>query len=548
MLRPTPFGEVPPETARVARAAFRKGNLYLRIRDELGVLFQDSDFEAMFSMTGRPAVAPWRLALITLFQFLEDLPDRQAADAVRSRLDWKYALGLELTDSGFDFSLLSDFRARLIEHGQESLLLDTLIEKFILQGWIKVRGKQRTDSTHVIGAVRRLTRLELLGETMRAALNELASADPEWLRPQITEALVKRYGHRVEEGRLPKGEAKRERYAVEIGQEGFALLDQLDQVKAAHLRELPTVQTLRLIWSQQFLCDVEGKTLRWVAWTDTIPASERPASPYDSDTRWATKGETKWQGYRIHLSETCEPDQPELITHVHLAPAPQHDSQALPDIHTELIGHGLTPEYHLVDSGYMSAGLLTSSQKQGIGLIGPPRERHNWQERTEGAFTHRDFRIDWERHDVLCPQGFLNKSWVETVDSVGTPVVLVQFRRRTCERCEVREKCTKADRNKGGRNLLLRREAEFHALQAARDAHQSGEHAPLYALRGGIEATMSQSVRRCDLRHARYRGQAGMRLQALGTAAALNLLRLDCWTQGVPRGKTRVARFVKLSA
>ncbi|MBZ9716170.1 IS1182 family transposase [Deinococcus multiflagellatus] len=532
----------------MARAAFRKGNLYLRIRDELGALFQDSDFETMFSTTGRPGVAPWRLALVTVFQFLEDLPDRQAADAVRSRLDWKYALGLELTDSGFDFSLLSDFRARLMDHEQEGLLLDILVQKGIAQGWIKVRGKQRTDSTHVIGAVRRLTRLELLGETMRAAMNELAKADPDWLRPLLTASLVKRYGHRIEEGRLPRGEAKREQYAADIGQEGFALLEQLDQEKAAHLRELPAVQTLRLIWSQQFLCDVEGKALRWVAWTDAIAASERPASPYDPDTRWATKGETKWHGYRVHLSETCEPDQPELITHVHLAPAPQHDSQALPDIHTGLIGHGMTPADHLVDSGYMSAGLLTSSQKQGIALIGPPRQRHNWQERTEGAFTHRDFRIDWERHDVLCPQGFLNKSWVETVDAVGTPVVLVQFRRRTCERCEVRARCTKADRNKGGRNLLLRRAPEFHALQAARDAHQNGEHALLYALRSGIEATMSQSVRRCDLRHARYRGHAAMRLQALGTAAALNLLRLDGWRQGIPRGKTRVARFVKLIA
>ncbi len=151
-LHPQAIGPVPEETARVARAVFRKGNLYLRIRDELGTIYDDPLFVGLFPNVGQPALAPWRLALVCVFQFLEGLSDRQAASAVRSRIDWKYILGLELTDSGFDFSVLTEFRTRLMTHEAEQHLLDGLIEQFNSRGWIKERGRQRTDSTHVLPA------------------------------------------------------------------------------------------------------------------------------------------------------------------------------------------------------------------------------------------------------------------------------------------------------------------------------------------------------------------------------------------------------------
>ncbi len=129
-LQPSIIERVPAETARIAHAAFPKGNLYLSIRDELGTLFSDLDFAALYPRRGQPAFAPWRLALITVMQFLENLSDRQAADAARSRIDWKYALGLELADSGFDYSVLCNFRTRLVENNQQTLLLDRIIELF----------------------------------------------------------------------------------------------------------------------------------------------------------------------------------------------------------------------------------------------------------------------------------------------------------------------------------------------------------------------------------------------------------------------------------
>lgn len=144
-LKPSLIEAVPFETVRIARAAFPKGNLYLSMRDELGVLFEDADFATLYPRRGQPAFAPWRLALITVMQFLENLSDRQAAEAVRSRIDWKYALGLQLTDSGFDYSVLSGFRERLVASDEQSLMFDRLIGLLRDRKLLKERGRQRTD-------------------------------------------------------------------------------------------------------------------------------------------------------------------------------------------------------------------------------------------------------------------------------------------------------------------------------------------------------------------------------------------------------------------
>jgi transposase len=183
-----PIRPVPEETARVARLAFPKGNRYMTMRDEIGTLYTDNDFAKLFSALGQPAISPGQLALICVMQFMEDLTDRQAAEAVRSRIDWKYALNLDLTDSGFDFSVLSEFRARLIEGKVEHKLLDSLLENFRVRGWVKARGQQRTDSTHVLAATRMLNRLEGICETLRAGLNQIATDAPDWLETWVPES------------------------------------------------------------------------------------------------------------------------------------------------------------------------------------------------------------------------------------------------------------------------------------------------------------------------------------------------------------------------
>jgi transposase len=189
-MHPKPIGPVPKDTVRVAKAAFPKGNVYMQMRDVLGTIYEDEDFSELFEVRGRPAITPWKLALVTVMQFSEGLSDRQAAEAVRARIDWKYALGLQLSDPGFNFSVLSEFRSRLLEGGRERLLLEKLLEGCKERGYLKVRGRQRTDSTHLLGALRVLSKWERTAQTMRAALNALASVDPHRaLRPGVVGAL-----------------------------------------------------------------------------------------------------------------------------------------------------------------------------------------------------------------------------------------------------------------------------------------------------------------------------------------------------------------------
>jgi len=258
-LHPHQPDPVPEDTARVAHAAFPDGNRYLRIREALGTIYNDALFATLFPTRGRPAASPWRLALITLFQFAEGLSDRQAADAVRSRIDWKYALSLDLSDPGFDHTVLSEFRSRLLAGGAEQQLLDVLLEQLRARGLLKARGRQRTDSTHVLALVRALNRVEVVGETLRHALNDLAVLAPDWLRAHAQPEWVERYERRAEDDRLPAKKEQRQALAQRIGADGAALLTAVYAAEApSWLRKAPAVELLRRVWVQNFLQTADG--------------------------------------------------------------------------------------------------------------------------------------------------------------------------------------------------------------------------------------------------------------------------------------------------
>jgi transposase len=257
---PQPVPSIPEETARIAAAAFPGGNLYLKLRDHLGTIFTDEDFATLFSTRGQPAETPWRLALVTVMQYVEGLSDRQTADAVRSRIDWKYALSLELTDPGFDSTVLCEFRSRLIASSREQTMLDRLLEQCRERKWLKARGRQRTDSTHVLARVRAINRLECVGETIRHALNSLAVVAPDWLQAHSCIEWVQRYGRRVDDYRLPTSTAARCAYAEQMGADGDLLLSAIyDPDTPMWLGEVPAVETLRCVWVQQFY--LEGEKL-----------------------------------------------------------------------------------------------------------------------------------------------------------------------------------------------------------------------------------------------------------------------------------------------
>jgi transposase len=555
-LHPQPQEPVPENTARVARAAFPKGNPYLTLRDQLGTIFQDEDFAALFPTCGQPGLPPWRLALVTILQFRETLADRQAAEAVRARIDWKYLLGLELSDPGFDFSVLSEFRGRLLAGGAEELLLAKLLERCRAMGLLTARGQQRTDSTHVLAAIRVLNRLELVAETLRAALNDLATRAPAWLQAIVPPAWYERYAKRIEDARLPREPAKREAYAQTVGEDGFALLDALELPDAPpDLQELPSIDTLRRTWHRHYERTPDDAAGDWEPSVSRMrfrpnrhlpPAAEGRESPYDPEARYRHKRDTQWTGYMVHVSETCEPTTPSVLTHVHTTPATVHEVQCTAPIQQALVDKGLPPHEHLVDAAYIDAALLvTSHQEHGITLRGPARPNPNWQANVEGAYPLADFAVDWERQQVRCPQGRTSGSWAERVDHTGGPYIQVRFRQHDCGACRARACCTRA--TQAPRSLKLHPQAQYQALQAARAWYASREGKEQYQRRAGVEGTLSQGVRAFGLRRTRYRGLAKTHLQHVATAAAINMDRLVAWLDESPRAKTRASRFAALA-
>jgi transposase len=547
-MRPSPIEPVPEETARIARAAFRKGNLLMRIRDEIGVLYDDQMFASLYDARGQLAIAPWRLALVTVFQFLENLSDRQAAEAVRGRIDLKYALSLELEDAGFDFSVLCEFRARLIAGGQDQNLLEVMLEHLGERGLVKARGKQRTDSTHVLAAIRTLNHLELVGETLRAALNAVARSAPEWLARQNRPDWVERYGARVEQYRLPKGEAARQALGEAMGTDGHDLLAALfAETERFWLCRLPAVERLRIVWIQQFHHD-QGR-VRWRLPGDQPPVNQRLHSPYDPDARYAKKRDTSWIGYKVHLTETCEADRPNLITDVQTTAAGTPDGAMTAPVHSALAERGLLPETHVVDAGYIDAALLVASQvDHAIDLLGPVALDNGWRAHSEQGFDLSAFTIVWPDRIARCPAGQTSRDWAETCDRRGTPLVRITFASATCAACPNRPLCTPSLPGKRSRprSLVVRRQPEHEALQARRVEQKSEVWKKRYSCRAGIEGTLSQGIRGFGLRRCRYLGQVKTHLQHVFTAAAMNLARLDAWLHGRPRAQTRQSRLTAL--
>src|SRR5262245_52467556 len=259
--RPHPLPPFPEATAAVVQATFPKGTLYVDLRTEFGTLYEQDLCADLYADRGHPIeVAPWRLALVMVMQYIEGLTDRQAADAVRRCMDWKYALSLDLHDPGFDFTQLHDFRQRLLAHDAAQRLLDTFLATCKARGWIKARGTQRTDSTHALAAIRTLHRVECVLEAMHAALNQLSAADPAWVQQHVPPEWYTRYGLRVDQTRLPKDTSKRETLARQVGADGYHLLDGVWAAESPpYCRPLPALEALRQIWLQQYYrCTVPG--------------------------------------------------------------------------------------------------------------------------------------------------------------------------------------------------------------------------------------------------------------------------------------------------
>jgi len=581
-MQPVLWPEPDPQIAAAVKAMYRSRKterpLAVEIRDRLGQWLADEEFAAAFGIRGRPGWPPSRLALVTVLQRAEKLTDRLAAEAVRARLDWKYLLGLLLEDPGFDHTVLAEFRGKAAEAGLEQVALDALLERLVSAGLVKAGGKQRTDSTHVIAAVAALNRLELAGESVRAAVEALAAAHPDWLAQRICVSdWTRRYGTPMTAWRPPASQAKQDELAIAYARDGYALLEAVyGPSSPPWLRELPAVDVLRRVLVQNYTRTITGNGREVIKRREKEPEGDglppghaRIASPYDTDARWGVKREEFWLGYKLHVTETCDdeprcgcpaardggtgrrghdgdcaaPAFPNLITHVATTDATVTDNQMTAVIDDDLAGKTLAPGRHYLDSGYLSAALVVAeAARHGIALIGPLLADTSAQARAGHGYARADFTVDYDSKTVLCPQGKTSVSWTLCAQR-GKDAIVATFSAADCGPCPARTLCTTSSTKRRQLTVLPRDLAEAQA--AARAAETAIQFQADYARRAGVEGTMHQAVSH-GARRARYRGLPKTRLDHLYMACALNLIRLHAYWTGTPLDRRRTSHLARL--
>lgn len=479
-----------------------------------------------------------------------------------------------LADEGFDASVLSEFRSRVAAHGLEEKVLDLLLARLSEQGLIGAGGRQRTDSTHVISAVRDLNRLELAGECVRACLEALSAAAPGWVE-QVLEVAgwAERYRSRVDSWRLPTSQAKREQLAREYGADAYALVEAVyAPFSPPWLRQLPAVQALRIMLVQNYIRTTGTRGREVVKRREALqdggqelpPGRARLTSPYDTDARWAAKGDDLfWNGYKVHVTETCghpgdaadgdddrqgqdRPATPNIITNVATTDATVPDANMTDPIHQALACRRLLPSEHYVDSGYPSAALMVeSTRKYGIALVSPLLADQSPQARAGEGYGRAAFTIDFDAQTATCPQGQAS-TWWSTGRQRDTEVIVVKFAASTCDPCPVRAQCTRATSPRIGRQLTVPPPEIHQTQQAAHAAAGTKDWQTRYAIRAGVEGTIRQGVAACGMRRARYRGLPKTRIEHIYSAVALNLIRLDAWWNGHPLDRRRTSHLARL--
>jgi transposase len=510
---------MPVETATVGEAVLKEDSPYRLVGDKLFTGLSDTDFADLYSREGKPGISPVILAFVTIFQFMEKLPDRQAAEAVRIRLDWKYALHLPLTYTGFDYSVLSEFRDRLLAHEAEGRVFDKVVGEFRTWGLIKDRGRQRTDSIAMLTKMRRLSRLELVVETLRLTVDAILKAARAWGEKEIPSCWEARYGERFVMQRHTREDWAT--YDRQVGPDGQWLLKRLAEVDVpAMIQALPEVQVLQTVWTQQF--QETGAKIVYQPVT-TYDGCAQIQTPHDPDARYSKKRVQEWVGGKVQVTETDDEDQPHLITDIAATCSSHTDYTALPEIQARLQERQCLPAKQYADSGYLSGPNLARSADYGIDLIGPVFSVVSKQSKIPNGITTDQFEIDLENLQARCPSGFTAQP-----DFGWAGKIRFRFPVEVCANCVLRSRCCTG---KGGRTLCVG--LTYPLLQAARQRQTSESFKKDYHQhRSGVEGCLSSLVRGHGLRVSRYVGHRKRHLQALFSGAAANLKRVTHWLAG----------------
>ena len=581
-LKPRSLPPIPDDTRSVAEQIYPPEHPLRRLGEDYADVLCDQDFADLYSSTGKPALSPALLALVTVLQATEHCSDRVAAEMVRSRIDWKYALHLPLAHPGFDASVLCEFRQRLVTHQAERRVFDAFLRRLKERGFLKGRAVQRTDSLAIIAAVRELSLLELVMETLRLALEAVPRHDPAWLKAHVPEDWLHHYGPWTQAERLiretgSRASAEAQRLLSRAGQDGFALLEALEAEDAALLRSLAAVDVLRTVWTQQYQrseprqgplpaasgaesnktveADVKAEAdvkIRSSVQTRPAPALDDGQrgrviiTPHDPQARWATKQGHAWAGYKLHLTETATEDAPLLITDLDIVAAAAHDSQAVDPIQARLRACGLLPDTHLADAGYVNGLTIQSSLGCGVSLLGPISADILGPARKDTILPPEAFAIDVENQQATCPGGHSARLWslYQRSSRKGRSLIAIAWDKQTCSQCPLRSQCLPP----GQVQRVLRLSPYYTLLTNRRAEQKTVAFRERYRRRAGIEATFSHLVNVHRARRTPYCGAAKTLCRYAALAVGVNLRRVALWEAGQRPQRQRLSPLARLLA
>ena len=476
--------------------------------------FDNAQFAHLYENGGRSPISPTLLACITILQYAFKVSDRMAVESTIMRRDWRIALGRDDSWAGFDASVLCNFRKRLIEHGCEEMIFGHVLEQLRSLGLLANRRKVRVDATSLVANVARLSRGDMIAETLRVAVCELWDAHPELRGHTELARLYDEYGEEVWLGREGSGEGRLTR----LGRDGYLLLELFELVEQPRARTIECRDLLARVLDENFeRCDDEEEDGPRPLTRDEL-GKDRVVTPHEPDVRVGTKKHKSWAGDKVHLVETADEDQPNFVVDV-LVTEP-----TVPDVKVtlEIIDRArdVLPEAEvlLADSGYASAHNSREASEREVDLVSPPLANTS----TRDIFPPERFEIDFAARTATCPAGKTTDRWYP-----GERCIRIRFRQSDCAGCPLRSQCTTAKTS--GRSLHI----SLYYEQLVRDrAHmKTAEFRKLYRQRAAVEGTISHAVHQCGLRVSRYRGRTKRKFHALMAGTALNVRR---WLQPAP--------------
>lgn len=474
------------------------------IKEEIADRIKDSDFEDMYKDGGRPPISPRLLVLVLLMQFIEGLSDRAALQNLKFRLDWKIAFGLTVDFIGFHPTVLTYFRDRLLANSKASYAFDQILKCLTEQGLVKSGGKQRIDSTHVIAAVRELTRIDLLHETLRLFCVDLEGYTDCLAGETLT--IQSKYVDKVSTYRTTDNDKK-----DLIRQAGIAMRGLIEWTKSysdKSIEELTSFKVLKTVYEQNFIDNGDSQM------PDLIKISTGKGhicNPHDPDAEYGNKGKKTWVGYKAQVAETVGQEQ-NFITHIDIENATDFDGSCVEGIIDDLEKIGIEPSELYGDTHYNTTGNIEALKEKSIDLKGPvPQATKEKSEKDVG------FTVDTEAKKVICPNGMESKNFrIEPSGRIGS-----SFPKEVCLICDRRHICEPNPRGK-----IYNQRPENETLAERRKKMQDEAYQKDLHHRNGIEGTISGLVRGQKLRRLRYKGKQKGQLQVKMTGAAANVRRL----------------------